>query len=429
MYRGTVVIVSLLCSILVGCASESNTVKDPVKLQSPIKNRSALSASLTCFGDLLAGYRHMVYEGQSAKPLTISIQSVKDATGISNELNTKEIPNDMTDMAIGIASSIGGALRIAHVPSSQERIDASYVRNMGISTPEMKFKQYQASNLIYGALTEYDRSLGNKKNEYKLGSEFGGGQGDTKLNSTFGNIRNVSRMSMDFRIIDNNTGQVFNSLASSNTVLLTQLGSDQSYGLSVNGNAIGYVNSETEVDARHAAIRLLIERGLIETIGKLERVPYWRCLPEDTDNQLRPEQPVKFGNALAASSENKITPKVELTDENVIADIKMDFEYGDYEDKNGLTRYTIRDKGDRAVEGKQPIAGKLTKIDRVLSWYNRNDGEIMSKRDTPSKLEYLRTRFKQDGIISEDDNDLYGVNMYMALWLNAPYRKNARWEP
>jgi hypothetical protein len=41
-------------------------------------------------------------------------------------------------------------------------------------------------------------------------------------------------------------------------------------------------------------------------------------------------------------------------------------------------------------------------------------------------LEMLHDKFIKDNILSESD-DKFSSNMYLALWLNAPVRRNARW--
>ena len=92
-------------------------------------------------------------------------------------------------------------------------------------------------------------------------------------------------MTMDFRVVYASVGDVVNNSSSTNTVQVYQRGNDLSFGLSVDGNSIGYSTERSVVDARHKAIRLLIEWGVIEALGRYSYVPYWKCLPNSDNPQ------------------------------------------------------------------------------------------------------------------------------------------------
>ena len=268
-----------------GCATKVVSVKAPNRV--PYQNKTVLTGSLACFGDMLASYK---LADNSTDPLVIAIPSVKDATNTSTNMQgNNEIPVDMTDIALGIASSIGGALRVAHIPSTQElkdAVDASVIKQNYFGS-KFRVNHYDNNGIIlYGALTEYDKVRENIKSTVNLGAEFGGGQGSTTLNASSVAVKIVARIAMDFRVVAPQTG-IFNHASSTNTLDLFQIGKDGTFGVSVNGQSIGYSGSFTEVEARYIAIRTLIELGLMESIGKYEMIPYWKCLPNIPDNSKR----------------------------------------------------------------------------------------------------------------------------------------------
>ncbi len=436
--NGKVIFYTFITLFVSGCAIEKiSTVNEPISLPLPVKSKTILTGELVCFGDMLADYRYVAgyLDGNAkVKPLVVSLQSVKDATGISSE-SSREIPPDMTDMATGVVLNVGGPLRVAHIPGSQERLDAinafqinQQIRSM---SPYFRFKQYWKGGMVlYGALTEYDRTFGNDKDSLDMKADFGGGRGETNFSASHEDIVNRSRMTMDFRAIDTSMGDAVNSVSSTNTVWLYQYGRDNSFGLSVNGNSIGYAKSITEVDARHAAIRLLIELGLIQTISKYERIPYWKCLPGASK-----EGYTRFIDVLKGQKQE---PN-DLRDADVIMDVKRDFEYGDYINPTGyVLEYKRRDSQKSEIEfsslpenhplKKQTIAGKIDKLVAVLALHQKNN--LSLPHDPFLALKTLYEKFQQEGVIPVNDTGGYsGTNMYLALWLNVPVKPNARWIP
>ncbi|MCI5158019.1 MAG: hypothetical protein D3906_06165, partial [Candidatus Electrothrix sp. AUS1_2] len=295
-----------------GCSTVEQKVKLKEPSTLPVKRNTILTDQLGCFGDMLADYSTITSPSNRVRPLTISIINIKDATGISSS-ESREIPPDMTDIAVGVASNIGGPLRIAHIPSVMEIQDMAYASHSSqihdSYLGNFKFKHYKSDILLYGALTEYDRVISNKKTDYNLGAEIGGGSTETDINLSSSSIANLARLTMDFRVVYTITGNVANNASSTNTIYVSQSGKDFSLGLGIDGQAIGIAKSYTEVDARHAAIRLLVEFGLIESIGKFAEVPYWKCFSG-----------IKKSNAF------------EIKDQDLINKVKMNYEFGQYLD-------------------------------------------------------------------------------------------------
>jgi len=54
---------------------------------------------------------------------------------------------------------------------------------------------------------------------------------------------------------------------------------EDSLGISIIGNAIGLNGTVKKVQGRHAAVRLLVQLSMIQTMGKYLNLPYWRLLP------------------------------------------------------------------------------------------------------------------------------------------------------
>ena len=392
---------------LTGCGFSgipASDVKDPA---SSISSRETpVTKELGCFGDMLTTYRRIqtgkIDANNSALSIPVAVVSVTDKTGVYNTFGVSEIPLDMTDMAIGSVAKIGGALRLIHIPKNEEYV-AAY--NAGFANQHPFFgnfvsRQYLGSNiLIYGNLTEYDRTLKNYKTGFdgsldylstktrqgilKQGTAeqqvFEDRTGDSAgISGSYGNIENVSRMTMDFRVVKLNDGGVIsNESVVTNTILLYQKANDKSFGVSLNGKslgtlstfgvsgAVGYANTMTDVDARHAALRMLIERSVVEALGKTYNLPYWRCLakeevkkettnnPEDNQEKMfvvRPNDPVKLSDESIKILNNSTSEEYQYPnsmmdkniDLNVISAVKRYFEREDYLNKNRLISFVSR---------------------------------------------------------------------------------------
>jgi len=458
---GIVSVISILS--LSACSSSQRQVKFAKEIQYPVETKTRASNYLGCFGDMLTAYRQT---GNNVDPLRLAIISVKDATDVSTiTYANSEIPSDFKDMTLGLVSRIGGPVRVVHVPTPDELFDAArYGSIIGKKPPFLdtfKVSHYRGDTLqIYGALTEYDRITSTKQNEVDGSAEFGKGSGISNLEVSASGITNVARMTMDFRVVYAAVGDVVNNTSSSNTVTVYQRGHDRSFGLSVDGNTIGYSVSRSVVDARHKAIRLLIEWGLIETLGRYALVPYWKCLPNSKNQKLIAFKDLVSNNKLydfQNFNRNKRQPSrrksktglIDMRDQLLLNSVISDYSNAEYlknktrrlirrteRDTSLLQRKTItipdpnatkkeKDKTiEKVVETKSLIEGKSTLRANVLKLYRRD--AKYAKLSDDVLLKRLHNEFVKGKILHPKDK-LTGPHTYLALWLNAPVQRNARW--
>lgn len=452
-----VILITIVTLGLTACSINSSVNKFSNSLGYPSQNKTKATDFLGCFGDMLTTYRK---SGHDLDLLRLAVVSVKDSTNVSTTQSNfpSEIPSDFTDMALSITSKIGGPIRIVHVPGSQELFDAARYGAIPGKKPPF-FNTFNASHYrsdtlqLYGALTEYDRILDNKTRDGDLSIEAGKGSGITNLEISATDVVNVARMTMDFRVAYAAVGDVVNNSSSSNTVTVYQRGSDRSFGLSIDGDSIGYSTSKSLVDARHKAIRLLIEWGLIETLGRYALVPYWKCLPNSENSQY-----VSFKDLVGSESFYNFQtfnrtnhPIIKRINRNQLRDMRdkvlMNTVISDYHnaeylkdatrklirrpEKNTtlIQRNTVVDRSGkipvtRTVDQKSLIDGKSTLRRNLLKQYRRN--KSYAKLSDAQLLSSLRNEFIKAKVISPSDKIL-GENMFLSLWLNVPVIKGARW--
>lgn len=263
--------------ILLSSCSVSNNLSLKKNVTNFPKDRSSLLLpQLECFGDMYSEYRSF----SNASPKRIAVVSIKDETGSSKF--SDEIPSNMSAMAITALTKIGGSLRVVHIPTFEELKKVGI--NSGISENRYFGKNYNLSLydpgtlLVYGTLTEYAKVGTNRKNKTDTNTSLGGGKWETTLGYNKSFVKTHGRMAMDFRIVNTLTGITYNASTSSSYIDIYQNSNTNEFSLSTNGNSIGLSSSLSVVDARHSALRALIEVGVIKAIGKYTPLPYSRCL-------------------------------------------------------------------------------------------------------------------------------------------------------
>lgn len=438
-------------TVLISACSTSNKQNEFSKHSDyPSSTNTRASNVLACFGDMLTAYRT---NGNTVNPLKLAVINVKDATNVSSaSYPDSEIPNNFTDMTLGLISRIGGPIRISHIPTSNELLDAA--RYQGISGPkgptflgQFSPSHYSFATIqLYGALTEYDRIISNRKNSTTGSFDVGGGTGETNIEATSNTVTNVARMTMDFRIASAHVGDVVNNSSSTNTVQVYQRGNDLSFGLSVDGNSIGYSTERSIVDARHKAIRLLVEWGVVEALGRYAYVPYWKCLPNSNNQAQIGFKDIVASNKLYNFNNRTIRARsiwknkkqqpslVDMRDNLLINAVMSDFLNAEYVD-DGVRKLVRRPEKDsplvqrkivdgKAIDRKSMIDGKSTLRRDLLNQY-RVDARYAKMSDSVL-LKTLYQQFIKANIINSKDS-MNGLNTYMALWLNVPIKKGARW--
>ncbi len=91
-------------------------------------------------------------------------------------------------------------------------------------------------------------------------------------------------ISMDMSVGEAASRRILPETSTSNTMILTKAGKSGEAGGKVAKLGLSFNLDISKSEGVGAASRTLIELGLIETLGKFTRVPYWRCLDADSTN-------------------------------------------------------------------------------------------------------------------------------------------------
>lgn len=273
---------------LAGCAMSPEQIYQTAIPKAPAQRTvTPASAVLSCMDDLFYSY--------GVRDIRISTTGIPDATG--------EITAGTRDMLI---AAVG---RMSQRSRAFTFVDLEVQTSMVGAVPDQRLYNRMGNSVvpayyIRGSISSYDESVGN--DTFGIGINIANQSAGVNKDTTSSVIG-----------VDMNVGEVANSLivpgvASSNRLVVSRssLAADASYDVKVDGEDVaGYLQaSRTKAEGMHTGVRSLIEYGAVETLGKLTRVPYWRCMGV---NQADPSVAQKASSYFTGMSDEERTSFVQ----------------------------------------------------------------------------------------------------------------------
>ncbi|MEM7767239.1 MAG: DUF4384 domain-containing protein [Pseudomonadota bacterium] len=251
-------------AMLVGCAASPDTVYQATQPKAePIAAATNFSDALTCMDDMLYAY--------GIRDIRLTTNGIPDSTG--------EIQVGTRDMFISAVSRMSARSR-AFTYIDFEEVSAGFG-----PAPDRRFYDRQQSLLtpnyyVRGAITTFDENV--------VTDSQGGGLrvGGTGAGANFDASSSV--VGLDINVGEVKTGLIVPGVASSNRIAVTRraFAGDVSFDVEIGSELVGGFAqaARSKSEGMHTAVRTLVELNTIESLGKLTRVPYWRCLGvEQTD--------------------------------------------------------------------------------------------------------------------------------------------------
>ncbi len=257
------VIIGFLMTQLISCGLSPQQVDLDL-------NNTLPEVKVTVFSEAIRklGQANQIF-GRGA--LYIMSKPAFDRTGTS--LPTQgEIPQDISEMVKSTLNAVGG--NIWYVPYDPEFM---------LNTAQTGYSEWGDKLLpdvvLVGGLTEFDRGLVTKEegadvsgSAEELGVPMGLDFQDTRKTS-------LARITLDFNLLDFKTFTGIPFVQAVNSIQVHKgLGIDQ-LGFTVYGQTLGLRGNIKKIQGRHAAVRLLVQLSIIQIIGKYQKLPYWRLIP------------------------------------------------------------------------------------------------------------------------------------------------------
>ncbi|MHC1700373.1 MAG: DUF4384 domain-containing protein [Humidesulfovibrio sp.] len=252
----------LTMSLCLAACKQPTDVTLPV--EAPKATETSYSQALKKFGRLTREFR--------VGTLRVQTTQVQDETG-SSAATGAEIPFDITKMIMSAINGIGGSIQF--IP-----YDPVYIKNqaaLNMTTLEGKMKPDVVLN---GGITEFDRSLESGSSGLDFGGTFGAGKNSPSVDLGKQDRDSVSSITIDLNITDIETMAMVPRVQAVNTMKVFKAASDLDLGFSIFGASFGYKSSIKKIQGRHAAVRVLVELSVLETLGKYLNLPYWRCVDQ-----------------------------------------------------------------------------------------------------------------------------------------------------
>jgi curli biogenesis system outer membrane secretion channel CsgG len=223
----------------------------------PVRNITSFTPALECMDDLLLSF--------GVKNVVITSAGIPDATS-----EVKAGTKDMLISAISRMSVKSGAF--AFVDFDQTQTDVAQLQSLvGFSN-----KFVAPSYYIRGAITQLDSGV--ISNQVGAGLAIGGADIGVSKDLV------VSVVSVDMNLGRLATRQIMPGISANNSVAVSRQGVGGDVGAKIGKAGISFNLSMNKSEGMHSAIRSLIELSVIEIVGKLAEVPYWRCLSIEQTN-------------------------------------------------------------------------------------------------------------------------------------------------
>jgi peptidoglycan hydrolase-like protein with peptidoglycan-binding domain len=318
--------------------------------------------------------------------LRVMAKPIVDQTGTS--LPTQgEIPQDISEMVKSSLNGIGG--NILYVPYDPEFM---------LNTAQTGYSQWGEKLLpnivLVGGLTEFDRGLVTKEKNLNLSGsaeELGVPMGldfeDTSKSS-------LASITLDFNLIDFNTFTGIPFMQAVNNIKVHKTLKEDTLGFTVYGQTLGLRGQIKKVEGRHAAIRLVVQLGVIQVLGKYQKLPYWRLLPNaEPDPVVLDAVREEFYSLSEADRIAKLQEYLYLYGKNVEVTGRMDEKtqaaLEAFKSERGLSAPPVSEEVYLALFENLPLdfsaQARRKSVDSMLAAY-RNSPKTVARREELSSL-------------------------------------------
>ncbi|MBF0155411.1 MAG: DUF4384 domain-containing protein [Magnetococcales bacterium] len=296
------ILTGLVGVVVAGCVASNpetaNVVSQPKTAAT--KNITSFSTALSCMDDMFLSYKR--------KGLVITSQGLPDETQ-----QVKAGTKDMMISAISAMSVKSNAFKFVDFDGNQT--DISNLQNMIGSAEVLQNEGFQIpSHYIRGAITQLDPGVTSDK--------VGGGISVPALSLGVSKDQMVSVISMDMNIGKLATRQILPGKSAKNSISVVRSGAGADADGKIGKAGLFFNISMDRSEGPAAAVRTLIELSLIEVLGKLNEVPYWKCLDIPSTAPQMMQQAKEWYERMSIKDRTSLTQRVLLGSGYLTADYK-----------------------------------------------------------------------------------------------------------
>jgi hypothetical protein len=251
-----------------GCTSQPKFTKEEQKITKPMENSTYFSDAFENLNTLLFLFKQKKYKFQVKM--------------IENMTSDKGMPSDIKNFfTTPLILHIHNIELVAYTPIYNMReaqiAGLTHFPKMGKSMPEL---------VIGGAITQFDKGIISENINMDFDAEFGNGKGDTDLRMDNDRGDTISQIALDLNVFTHADRSYIAGVATHNKIEIHQKRKKNRIGLFINGSGIGYSKHTTLKQSKDEALRILSEYSLLQLLGRLYNIPYWKC----TTPNLEPDK-------------------------------------------------------------------------------------------------------------------------------------------
>ena len=255
-------VLACAAAVLVGCASVGNESYIKVRPRTEVvRTTTSFSGALRCMDDLFTS------RGVHSVPVTTI--GIPDATG-----KVRSGIRDMLITSIAQMSEHSGAFKYVDWEYESKELQVLFQQVRDSDRKAFETQYENPRYYIRGAVTQFDQNVVDNRYGGGVAGQYQDYAGDVFADWS----ANASVVALDMNVGDILTRKIVPGLSSNNSIAIDQRGGAVAGALSNNDLGLTLDFESTQAEGVHVAIRTLVELGSIETLGKLTRVPYWRCL-------------------------------------------------------------------------------------------------------------------------------------------------------
>ena len=183
-----------------------------------------------------------------------------------------ELPYDITEMIATAVGKIAGQTQ-GKVGYSALNYDA-YIKDKmtgGKSTRTIP------AILLSANFTEFDKNIKQETKGYGGDLLVGGGKAETDLGLDLDSSQKITRITLDFRLINYRNNIAIPGLQVSNTVLVYHTKKRSRMGFVISGSGVNRKGSISVLQGTHQAVRNLVELSVLQLFSKFYRTSYLRA--------------------------------------------------------------------------------------------------------------------------------------------------------
>jgi len=267
LYQKSFFIIFIIISIQ-GCVKQPKFTEEEKKITKPMENNTYFSDAFEKLNTLLFMFEQKKYKFQVKM--------------IENMTSNKGMPSDIRSfLATPIILHIHNMELLAYTPIYSMR----EAQIAGLTHfPEMKKNMPEL--VIGGAITQFDKGIISENINFDFDAEFGRGKGDTDLRMDHDRGDTISQIALDLNVFSHDDRSYIAGVAIHNKIEIHKKRKKNRIGLFINGSGIGYSKYTTLQQSKDEALRILSEYSLLQLLGRLYNIPYWKC----TTPNLEPDK-------------------------------------------------------------------------------------------------------------------------------------------